>query len=158
MSKRDDYESRTEELAKEIVKDSELSIYDVEYVKEGADFYLRVYIDKVEGVNIEDCETVSRALSEKLDAEDFITDQYIFEVSSPGLGRTLKKDKHFEQSIGEEIEIKLYKPIDKQKEFIGILEEFDKNDLIISNDIDGEKKTTKFARVDIAKVKLTFDF
>ena len=158
MSKKDDYESRTEELANEIVKGSELSIYDVEYIKEGADFYLRVYIDKAEGVNIEDCETVSRALSEKLDEDDFIADQYIFEVSSPGLGRTLKKDKHFKQSIGEEVSIKLYKPIDKQKEFVGVLMEFDKDNLVISNDIDGENKITKFARADIAKVKLTFEF
>ena len=87
-----------------------LEIYDVEYVKEGSDYYLRAYIDKPEGVNILDCENVSRALSEALDKADFIPDAYILEVSSPGLGRTLKKDKHLQKSIGEEVEIKLFKP------------------------------------------------
>ena len=94
MSKREDYESRTEELLAPIAEVNQVEIYDVEYVKEGSDYYLRAYIDKPEGVNILDCENVSRALSEALDKADFIPDAYILEVSSPGLGRTLKKDKH----------------------------------------------------------------
>ena len=94
MSKREDYENRTEELLTPIAEVSQVEIYDVEYVKEGSDYYLRAYIDKPEGVNILDCENVSRALSEALDKADFIPDAYILEVSSPGLGRTLKKDKH----------------------------------------------------------------
>ena len=125
MSKREDYESRTEELLAPIAEVNQVEIYDVEYVKEGSDYYLRAYIDKPEGVNILDCENVSRALSEALDKADFIPDAYILEVSSPGLGRTLKKDKHLQKSIGEEVEIKLFKPIDKCKEFSGILESFD---------------------------------
>ena len=92
MSKREDYESRTEELLAPIAEVNQVEIYDVEYVKEGSDYYLRAYIDKPEGVNILDCENVSRALSEALDKADFIPDAYILEVSSPGLGRTLKKD------------------------------------------------------------------
>ena len=107
MSKREDYESRTEELLAPIAEVSQVEIYDVEYVKEGSDYYLRAYIDKPEGVNILDCENVSRALSEALDKADFIPDAYILEVSSPGLGRTLKKDKHLQKSIGEEVEIDL---------------------------------------------------
>ena len=91
MSKREDYESRTEELLAPIAEVSQVEIYDVEYVKEGSDYYLRAYIDKPEGVNILDCENVSRALSEALDKADFIPDAYILEVSSPGLGRTLKR-------------------------------------------------------------------
>ena len=94
MSKRETYESETERLLTPIVERFGVEIYDIEYVKEGSDWFLRVYIDKPEGVNINDCENVSRALSDELDKEDFISDAYILEVSSPGLGRTLKKDKH----------------------------------------------------------------
>ena len=99
MSKRETYESRTEQLLMPIVSKHGVEIYDVEYVKEGSDWYLRAYIDKPEGVNIVDCENVSRELSDVLDAEDFIPDAYILEVSSPGLGRTLKKDRHLEKSL-----------------------------------------------------------
>ena len=119
-----DYEARTEELLKPIAQDAGVRIYDVEYVKEGSDWYLRAYIDKEGGVTIEDCEIVSRALNEKLDEADFISDAYILEVSSPGLGRKLKRERHFVQSMGEEVVLKTYKPIDKQKEFVGILKDY----------------------------------
>ena len=125
MSKRETYESRTEELLVPIAEKYGVEIYDIEYVKEGSDWYLRAYIDKPEGVNIIDCENVSRALSDALDAEDYIPDAYILEVSSPGLGRTLKKDRHLEKSLGKDVEIKTYKPIDGSKEFAGILKAFD---------------------------------
>ena len=154
MSKRDNYEAKTEELLTPIVEQYGVSIYDVEYVKEGSDWYLRAYIDKPEGVNIQDCENVSRALSDALDREDFMEEAYILEVSSPGLGRTLKKDKHLKASIGEEVEVKLFKPIDKCKEFVGLLENFDEATLTIR--IGDEQKT--FARTDIALIRLTFDF
>ena len=154
MSRREEYETRTEELLKPIVEANNVSIYDVEYVKEGSDYYLRAYIDKPEGVNILDCENVSRALSDALDREDFIPDAYILEVSSPGLGRTLKKDKHLQASIGEEVEIKLFKPIDKCKEFSGILESFDAESITIT---EGEASRT-FKRPDIALIRLALDF
>ena len=154
MSRREEYETRTEELLKPIVEANNVSIYDVEYVKEGSDYYLRAYIDKPEGVNITDCENVSRALSDALDREDFIPDAYILEVSSPGLGRTLKKDKHLQASIGEEVEIKLFKPIDKCKEFSGILESFDAESITIA---EGEASRT-FKRPDIALIRLALDF
>ena len=109
MAKRDTYEQRTEELLLPIVERHNVEIYDVEFVKEAGEWYLRAYIDKEGGVNILDCEAVSRELSDALDAEDYIDESYILEVSSPGLGRTLKKDKHLEKSIGEEVEIKTYK-------------------------------------------------
>lgn len=99
MSKGRTIETRTEEVLAPIAEANGVEIYDVEYVKEGSDWYLRAYIDKPEGVNILDCENVSRALSDKLDEEDFIDDAYILEVSSPGLGRTLKKDKHLERAL-----------------------------------------------------------
>ncbi len=154
MSKREQYESRTESLLAPIVSAYGVEIYDVEYVKEGADFYLRAYIDKPEGVNIEDCEKVSRALSEALDKEDFVEDAYILEVSSPGLGRTLKKDKHFARSLGENVELKTYKPIEKCKEFAGVLKAFDENTLIV--EVDGNDMV--FAKSDIALIRLAFDF
>lgn len=154
MSRRETYESRTEELLKPIVQANGVEIYDVEYVKEGSEYYLRAYIDKPEGVNIIDCENVSRALSEALDKEDFIPDAYILEVSSPGLGRTLKKDKHLQKSIGREVEIKLFKAIDKCKEFSGILEGFDAEHITI---LEGEATRT-FTRSEIALIRLALDF
>ncbi len=153
------YEVRTEELLTPIVERYGVEIYDVEYVKEGSEWYLRAYIDKPEGVNIIDCENVSRALSDALDEADFIAEGYILEVSSPGLGRTLKKDKHLEKSLGEEVEIKLYKPIDKCKEFSGILERFDGETLTISRgDEETETKEISFKRSDIALIRLALDF
>lgn len=154
MSKRDTYETRTETILQPIVEQQGCEIYDVEYVKEGSDWYLRAYIDKPEGVNIIDCETVSRALSDALDQEDFIQDAYILEVSSPGLGRTLKKDKHLQKSIGEKVEIRTYKPIDRQKEFEGILKAFDQDTITLEI----EEQDVVFTRADIALVKLAFDF
>lgn len=154
MSKRETYETRTEKLLVPIAEKYGVEIYDVEYVKEGSDWYLRAYIDKPEGVNINDCENVSRALSDVLDAEDYIEDAYILEVSSPGLGRTLKKDRHLEKSLGEEVEIRTYKPIDKQKEFSGILKAYDKDTVTIEED-SGERI---FTRADIALIRLALDF
>lgn len=154
MSKRETYEARTEELLAPIAASNGVEIYDVEYVKEGSDYYLRAYIDKPEGVNIIDCENVSRALSDALDREDFIPDAYILEVSSPGLGRTLKKDKHLAKSIDEEVEVKLFKAIDKCKEFTGILVGFDAETLTIR---EGSEERT-FNRSDIALIRLTIDF
>lgn len=154
MSRRETYESRTEELLLPIADVFGVEIYDVEYVKEGSDWYLRAYIDKEAGVNITDCENVSRALSEKLDEEDFIEDAYILEVSSPGLGRTLKKEKHFIKSLGQEVEVRTYKPIDKRKEFVGVLQAYDNGNITIL--MDDEERN--FSKADVALVRLTFDF
>ncbi len=155
MSKRETYEAKTENLLEPIVRPLGIEIYDVEYVKEGSDFYLRAYIDKPEGVNILDCETVSRALSDALDKDDFIEEAYILEVSSPGLGRTLKKDKHLAKSIGEQVEIKLFKAVDKVKEFAGELKSFDEKQITIVSE-EGEELT--FQRADVALIRLAFDF
>ena len=154
MSKRETYEEKTEHLLSPIAAQYDLEIYDVEYVKEGKDYYLRAYIDKPEGGNIQDCENVSRALSDALDAEDFIPDAYILEVSSPGLGRVLKKDRHMERSLGETVELKAYKPIDGQKEVSGILKAFDAATITIEED--GAART--FERSAIATVRLALDF
>lgn len=154
MSKRETYEARCEQLLLPITEKFGVEIYDVEYVKEGSDFYLRAYIDKPEGVNIIDCENVSRALSEALDKEDFIPDAYILEVSSPGLGRSLKKDKHLQKSIGQKVEVKLFKPIDKCKEFAGVLESFDEESITIME----ENAPRTFNRAEIALIRLALDF
>ncbi len=154
MSKRETYELRTEQLLAPIAEQFGVEIYDVEYVKEGSDWYLRAYIDKPDGVNIGDCENVSRALSDALDAEDYITDAYILEVSSPGLGRTLKKERHLEKSLGEQVEVKIYKPVDGQKEFAGILKAYDGETVTIETE--GVERI--FKRLEVALIRLALDF
>lgn len=154
MSKRENYEERTEKLLSPIARDNQVEIYDVEYVKEGSDWYLRCYIDKDGGVDINDCEVVSRALSDELDKQDFIEDAYILEVSSPGLGRTLKKDKHLEKSLGQEVDLRTYKPVNGSKDFSGTLQGFDGETITIRC---GEEELV-FNRKDVAVVKLAFDF
>lgn len=154
MSRRENYEEKAEALLLPIAQKHGVSIYDVEYVKEGSDFYLRAFIDKAEGVNINDCENVSREFSDVLDREDFIDDSYILEVSSPGLGRTLKKDRHFANSIGQDVEIKLFKAQNGCKEFEGSLIGFDDSSVTVS--INGEEQN--FSRSDIAIIRLALDF
>ena len=160
MSKRENYEAKTEELLAPIAEANHVEIYDVEYVKEGSDWYLRCYIDKEEGVSIDDCEAVSRMLSDKLDETDFIDDAYILEVSSPGpgLGRTLKKDRHLEKSLLKEVDVKTYRPIDGTKEFTGILKAFDENTVTLGAVSSKETKDIVFNRKEIAAIKLTLDF
>lgn len=158
MSKREKYEERTEKLLIPIVQANQVEIYDVEYVKEGSDFYLRCYIDKEGGVNINDCEAVSRALSDELDREDFIEDAYILEVSSPGLGRALKKDKHLEKSIMQDVDIRTYKPINGSKDFTGMLKAFDAGTVTIETVSAKGAEEIVFNRKDIAAIKLALDF
>jgi len=155
MTKREEYEMKTEQLLMPIMEENNFELVDVEFVKEAGTFYLRAYIDKEGGITINDCETVSRRLSDLLDQKDFIPDAYILEVSSPGLGRQLKKDKDFARSIGEEVEIKLFKAIDKQKEFGGFLESFDAEKIVIS---DEKENVMEFERSNIAIVKLAVHF
>ena len=155
MSKREVYEQKTEAILLPIMEKYGFELWDVEYVKEGGSWYLRAYIDKEGGIMIDDCALVSRELSDILDEQDFIDDAYVLEVSSPGLGRPLKKEKDFARSIGEEVEIRTYRMIDKQKEFIGILKDYDKDTVTIEFD-DEESKT--FDRANIALIRLAFDF
>lgn len=154
MSKREIYEEKATRLLEPIVSEYGVEIYDVEYVNEAGEWYLRAYIDKEGGVTINDCEAVSRAMSDALDVNDFIEDAYYLEVSSPGLGRALKKDSHFSKSIGDEVELKTFKPINKQKEFSGILKAFDAETITL--EIDGQD--VKFNRSDVAQVRLALDF
>ena len=155
MSKREEYEKRTEELLQPIIDSHGFELVDVEYVKEAGNWYLRVYIDKPGGITVDDCEVVSRTFSDILDEKDYIEDTYIFEVSSPGLGRPLKKEKDFQRSIGEEVEIRTYRAVDKQKEFIGILVEYDKDTVTIEYE---DETTQRFDRSDIALIRLALHF
>lgn len=155
MAKREEYEAKAEQFLTKLLAEYQFELVDVEYVKEAGSWYLRAYIDKEGGITVDDCEVVSRRFSDWLDQEDFIEDSYIMEVSSPGLGRPLKKDKDFERSLGEEVEIRLYKPRNKQKEFTGILKAYDKDTVTIETE-DGTEEV--FTRAEIALIRLAFDF
>ena len=155
MSKREDFEQRTEELLIPILEKYEFELVDVEYVKEAGTWYLRAYIDKPGGIAINDCEVVSRELSDLLDQKDFIDDSYILEVSSPGLGRPLKTERDFARSIGAEVEIRTYRMVEGRKEFTGVLEKYDSESVTVSYE-DGTKQN--FDRKEIALIRLAFDF
>ena len=133
MTKKETIESRAEALVLPVLEKERLSLVDVEFVKEGGTFYLRYYIDKEGGVTIGDCETVSRAVSDLLDEDDFIDEAYVLEVSSPGIGRPIKKEKDFTRNLGKEIEVRLFKAVQGEKEFSGKLVSFDKEHLTIQS-------------------------
>ena len=158
MAKIKQIEERAEALLKPVAEENGVRIYDVEYVKEGPDWFLRLFIDRDGGVTIDDCEAVSRKMSDLLDAEDCLSDPYTLEVSSPGLGRILKKDRHFSQSIGEEVECRLFKPPEgmKEKEFSGILKGFDRDSVTIQTGEDG--KELSIERKNLAVIRLALDF
>ncbi|MCR4757200.1 MAG: ribosome maturation factor RimP [Butyrivibrio sp.] len=152
--KKNEIEKKTEELLVPIAEANGVTIYDVEYVKEAGEWYLRAYIDREGGVDINKCVDVSHALSDALDADDFIEDAYTLEVSSPGLGRQLKKDRHFANSIGQDVEFKLFKARDGVKEFAGTLKSFDSDSVTVTiND-----KDESFLRKEISVIKLALDF
>ena len=155
MSRKEQYEQQTESLLEPIVTGFGFELIDVEYVKEAGNWYLRAYIDKPGGITVDDCEAVSRKSSDILDEKDYIEDAYIFEVSSPGLGRPLKKEKDFQRSLGEEVEIRTYRAIDKQKEFTGVLKEYDQDSVTIAYEDD---TTQTFLKSDIALIRLALDF
>lgn len=138
------------DLAKPLAEKLNLDLWDIRFEKEGADWYLRVFIDKDQGVTIDDCEALSRPLNNILDETDPIDRSYIFEVSSPGLGRQLKKPEHFEKFIGEEIRLKLYKVVNGQKEITGILKEYNKDFIVL--EIAGEISQIKNNEYAIARL------
>ncbi len=154
MSKREIYEQKTEAFILPILEREGFELVDVEFVKEGGEYYLRCYIDKEGGINIDDCVLVSQEMNEILDREDYVDEEYIFEVSSPGLGRPLKKDKDYVRNTGKEVDIKTYRAIDGNKEFRGVLTAFDNASVTV--EIDGEEKT--FDKKDIALIREAVDF
>ena len=133
----------------------DLSWVDVEYVKEGGTWYLRAYIDKEGGITVNDCEAVARRMNDLLDEEDYIEESYVFEVSSPGLGRPLKKEKDYIRSMGKDVEIRTYRAVNRQKEFIGALKAYTDDTVTIETE-DGEEMT--FQKKEIALIRLAFDF
>lgn len=150
--KKQEIEEKCTELVMPIIEAGNYDLWDVEYVKEGADYYLRVYADKEGGIGIDDCVDISRKLEQKLDEEDFIKEAYILEVSSPGLTRVLKKDKEFEKSIGRLVDIKLYKALNGQKELQGTLKSFDDKSLTFNI----SDEDVAIDRNDISVIRLAF--
>ena len=155
MTKREQYEAKVEAWLLPGLEEHHFELVDVEYVREVGVWYLRAYIDKEGGIAVDDCEIISRKLGEWLDKEDFIDDSYILEVSSPGLGRPLKKEKDFVRSMGKDVEVRLYKPLNKQKEYTGALKSYDADTVTITLE-DGNDLI--FAKADIALIRLAFDF
>ena len=155
MSKRETYEKKTEELITPLIDAEGFELVDVEYVKEGADWYLRVYIDKDGGITVNDCEKISRAFNEILDREDYIDDAYIFEVSSPGLLRPLKKDKDYQRNLGKPLEVKLFAPLNGVKEFEAELKSYDKESATLVMDDDTEV-TVKRSEISLIRPAIEF--
>ena len=138
------------------IKNLGYELYDVQYAKEGKDYFLRIFIDKEGGIDLNDCEKVSDGINDLLDEANYIKEQYFLEVSSPGIERVLRKDKHLQNAIGKEIEIKLFKQINSKKEFVGILEEFNNEEILITQTQDNEK--IKIDRKDISLVKEKYNW
>lgn len=154
MSKASVYEAKTEELILPILERLGFELVDVEYVKEASLYYLRTYIDKEGGITVNDCEVVAREMNVLLDEKDFISESYTFEVSSPGLGRPLKKEKDYIRNMGKEVEIRTYRAINRCKEFYGLLTAYDDNGVTI--DADGEE--LHFEKADIALIRQAVHF
>ena len=134
-------EEKVENLVKEPIQNIGYELYDVEYSKEGKDYFLRIFIDKEDGIDLNDCEKVNNAISDILDEANYIKEQYFLEVSSPGIERVIRKDRHLEQSIGEEINIKLFKKDENNlKEYKGILKQFNSDYIELEDNIKIERK------------------
>ncbi len=147
-------EEKVESLLAPKIEELGYNLYDVEYVKEGKDYYLRIYIDTKQGIDLNDCELVSNSITEILDKEDYIKEQYFLEVSSPGIERVLKKDKHLQDNLENKVCVKLFKPVEGQKQFIGILKSF--NEQIL--EIEVFEKTINLERTNIAQIKTVYDW
>ena len=147
-------EERVESLIESTINNLGYELYDVEYAKEGKDYFLRIFIDKESGIDLNDCEKVNDGINDLLDQADYIKEQYFLEVSSPGIERVLRKDKHLEANIGSLVEIKLFKPIEKKKEFQGILKEYNNESLVIETE-DGD---LEISRKDISVIKTVYEW
>ena len=151
-------EERVESLIQKQIEDLGYNLYDVQYVKEGQNYFLRVFIEKTEGtIDLNDCERVNDGINDILDTADYIKEQYFLEVSSTGVEKILRKDKHLQDNNGEVVELKLFKPIEKQKEFVGILKDINKEEIVLDID-DGTQKIININRKDISQIKTVFDW
>ena len=147
-------EEKVEQLVKDPIEKLGYSLYDVEYVKEGPEYYLRIYIDKESGIDLNDCEILSNEINELLDKSDYIKEQFYLEVSSPGIERKLRKDKHLEQNISKNVEIKLFKKDNNgKKEYTGKLKAFNQEEIIIETD-----KEIAIERKNIAQIKTIYEW
>lgn len=146
-------EEKVNSLLKEKINSLGYDLYDVEYVKEGKDYFLRIYIDKKTGIDLNDCEKVSNEINDMLDESNIVKEQYFLEVSSPGIERVLRRDEHLKANIGKKVEIKLFKPIEKQKQFIGELEDFTDDTIKIK-----AEETISIDRKNIAQIKTIYDW
>lgn len=145
-------EEKVERLLKAKIESIGYDLYDVEYSKEGKNYFLRIFIDKPEGIDLQDCEKVNDEINDLLDEADYIKDQYFLEVSSPGIERVLKKDKHLKQNIGEEVSVKLFRKDENgSKEYQGVLKGFDEDSIILEND-------TKIERKNIAQIRTVYNW
>lgn len=145
-------EEKVEDLLKPIIENLGYNLFDVIYVKEAKEYYLRIFIDSEKGISIDDCEKVSNAINDILDEKDYIKEQYFLEVSSAGLERVLRRDEHLQANIGNEIEVKLFKNFENSKVFQGILEKFD-NDFIV---LKTPEKELNLERKNIALIKTIY--
>ncbi len=144
-------EDRVAELVKDNIEKLGYDLYDVEYAKEGPNYFLRIYIDSPKGIDLDDCEKVSNEINEILDEADYIKEQYFLEVSSPGVERILRKDEHLEQNIGKQVEAKLFKKdANGQKDYTGELKKFDKDTITIDE--------TVIDRKNIAQIKTVYNW
>lgn len=146
-------EEKVEQLLKPKIEELGYKLYDVQYTKEGKDYFLRIFIDKESGIDLNDCETVNNEINPLLDTADYIKDTYFLEVSSPGIERVLRKDEHLKEAIGEEVEVNLFKPLDNKKEYDGILKDFDTEKIILECE-----ENVEIDRKNIAQIKIKFNW
>lgn len=148
-------EEKVEKLVKPIIENIGYELYDVQYEKEGKDYFLRIFIDNEKGIDLNDCEKVNDAIIDILDEENYIKEQYFLEVSSPGIERVLRKDKHLKQNIGNPVRIKLFKKDENgNKEYEGSLKEFDEQNVIINQ----EENEINIERKNISQVKTIYNW
>ena len=148
-------EEKVTNLVEPIIEKIGYELYDVEYAKEGKNYFLRIFIDSEKGIDLNDCEKVNDAITDILDTENYIKDQYFLEISSPGIERVLRKDKHLEKNIGTDINVKLFKKDENgKKEYLGKLKEYNQNEIVIEQ----EEKEIKIERKNISNIKIKFNW
>ena len=147
-------EERVEGLLETTINNLGYELYDVEYAKEGKDYFLRIFIDKESGIDLNDCEKVNDAINAILDKADYIKEQYFLEVSSPGIERILRKDKHLEANINNLVEVKLFKSINNRKAIQGILKEFSKEKILIET----KEGILEIERKNISVIKTVYNW
>lgn len=148
-------EEKVEKLIEPKIKELGYELYDVEYAKEGKNYFLRVFIDKISGIDLNDCEKVNNSITGMLDEADYIKEQYFLEVSSPGIEKVIRKQKHFDNAMGEEIEVALFKAINKEKKLTGVLTGYDEDNIIIT--YENDEISIPKSNIALIKTKYSWD-